>query len=60
MDTLIKCEHKFVTEIDTKIKDFEHPLICDDCNTIIECEHEYELNDHKLICWVCGHEMEEE
>lgn len=59
MTTLDTCEHSFVTEIETKIKGFEHPIVCDDCSTIIECEHEYELNEYnEPYCWVCGMEGE--
>lgn len=55
------CEHPFVTEIDIKIKGFEHPIICDDCNVVFECEHEYELtDDNRLYCWVCDYEKEDE
>lgn len=55
------CEHKFVTEIETEIEDYEHPLICDDCNAIIECEHNYELSDENgPYCWVCGDQPKED
>lgn len=53
------CEHPFVTEI--KIKGYEHPIKCDECELVFECEHEYELtDDRRLYCWVCGYEKEEE
>lgn len=57
MNTLDICEHKYVTEIDTKIKGYEHPIVCDDCHEIIECRHEYEYTDNnEPYCWVCGFE----
>lgn len=53
------CEHPFVTQIQNK--DFEHPIKCDECELVFECEHEYELtDDRRLYCWVCGYEKEEE
>lgn len=51
------CEHKYVTE--TKTKGFEHPIKCDDCKLVFECEHDYERTDNnEPYCWVCGFEPE--
>lgn len=49
------CEHRSVTK--TQNKEFDHPIQCDSCGLVFECEHEYELtDDYEPYCWVCDYE----
>lgn len=29
-------------------------VLCDDCSKVIECEHEWEIVDHRHLCVWCG------
>lgn len=57
MSMVAACTHRFVTEVDDYIKGYDHPLICDDCSEIIECDHEWEFDEDAIFCWVCGTEV---
>lgn len=52
------CEHLSVTPlpIESKVKGFDHPITCDDCGKIIECDHE-EIDRTEFVlptCILCG------
>lgn len=50
------CYHPTVTAMseETNIHGIDHPITCDYCGLILECEHEYEYNEPQ--CWICGKE----
>lgn len=50
------CEHNYVMPLEGKIKGFDHPITCDDCGKIIECEHDGDIEHHSYssYCVDCG------
>lgn len=55
-----KCAHPYVTckpELRNNefYANYEHPVQCDTCNAVWDCEHtEYEMEGHMKLCIDCG------